>query len=106
MNSTFHTIALWSLFLGLLIMLAAGVSAFRKFRSFDSLLILVGSIITILAYTSIQLGIPSYPSGIELAEESYILKRALFSGLLQVALGVGHLLIAVGVFKLVQRKNT
>ncbi|UFN55868.1 hypothetical protein [Microbulbifer celer] len=94
------------LYLGLIIMFVAGIFAVKRLRNSGSIFILLGAIITVVGYTMIKLGIPSFPGGVEFAEDSFLKMRALLFGVLQASLALGHLSIAIGVFLLVRQKNT
>ncbi|MFD1218436.1 hypothetical protein [Microbulbifer celer] len=95
-----------SLYLGLIIMFVAGIFAVKRFGNAGSIFILSGAIITVVGYTMIKFGIPSFPAGAEFAEESFLKMRALLFGVLQASLAIGHLSTAIGVFLLVRQKNT
>ena len=94
-----------SIYVGLVVMLIAGVLAFKRYRNISSSLLLAGGIITIICYTMIILGIPKFSVDLGRIDESYVSMRAWLSALMQASLGVGHLAIATGVLGIVLRKT-
>jgi len=105
MRNLIETVGNISIYAGLIVMLVAGVLAFKRYRNLSSSLLLAGGIITIICYTMIILGIPKFAVELDRIDENYVRMRAWLSALMQASLGVGHLAIAAGVFGIVRRKT-